>query len=222
LNARATNTPSPQIVVLVHGLWMVGFELGVLKHRLESAGPFRAVAFSYPSLAGTMSDHVRSLIDFSRTQNAQQLHFIGHSLGGLVILRALQLTADLPPGRAVLLGTPSQGSKAAQGVARLIPFGKAILGSAVNEECVEFAPREWSGRREVGVIAGSMGMGLGRMFAQLQGDHDGTVMVEETRLPGAKDHIVVETSHTGMLFSAEVARQAAVFLRDGSFAHAAV
>jgi pimeloyl-ACP methyl ester carboxylesterase len=218
LSTTTSNAAAPATIVLVHGLWMIGFELGMLKHRLETSGPFHAVAFSYPSLAGKMSDHVRSLIDFSRAQKTEQVHFVAHSLGGLVVLRALQLTDDLPPGRAVLLGTPLQGSKAAQGVARLVPFGKAILGSAINEECIEYAPRSWSGRRDVGVIAGSMGMGLGRLFAQLDGDHDGTVMVEETRLPGAKDHIIVETSHTGMLLSAEVARQAANFLRQGSFA----
>lgn len=217
MNSSASNDSSAATVVLVHGLWMVGFELGVLKHRLEADGRLRAVAFSYPSLAGVMSDHVHSLIEFARAQKAEQLHFVGHSLGGLVVLRALQLTDELPPGRAVLLGTPLQGSKAAQGVARLVPFGKAILGAAVNEECIDYAPREWSGRRDVGVIAGSMGMGLGRLFAQLDGDHDGTVMVEETCLPGAKDHIVVETSHTGLLFSAQVAEQSAHFLRDGRF-----
>lgn len=62
-----------------------------------------------------------------------------------------------------------------------------------------------------------MGMGLGRLFAHLNTDHDGTVMVEETHLPGAKDQIVLSTSHTGMLFSAEVAEQAAYFLRQGAF-----
>jgi len=208
-------------VVLVHGLWMSGFELGVLKHRIESdAQPgderMQAVAFSYPSLSGTMSDHVRALLDFARAQKTERLHFIGHSLGGLVILRALQLTDDLPPGRAVLLGTPLQGSRAAQGVARL-PFGKMILGAAVNEEIVESTPREWSGRRDVGVIAGSMGLGLGRLFASLDADHDGTVLVEETKLPGCCDHLVLPTSHTGMLFSAEVAEQAGHFLRAGKF-----
>lgn len=205
------------LVVLVHGLWMSGFELRVLKHRLEADGRFRAVAFSYPSLTGTMNDHVRALLDFAQAQDAPELHFVGHSLGGIVILRALQLTDDLPPGRAVLLGTPSQGSKAAQGVARILPFGKAILGAAVNAEIVEFAPREWRGHREVGVIAGSMGLGLGRLFADLKADHDGTVLVEETMLPGAKDHITLSTSHTGMLFSAEVAEQAGWFLRTGAF-----
>jgi hypothetical protein len=208
---------SSDTVILVHGLWMAGFALDVLKHRLESDHAFRAVAFSYPTVAGSMSDHVRSLLDFAAAQKAERLHFVGHSLGGLVILRALELTDDLPPGRAVLIGTPSQGSKAAQGVARWLPFGKAILGAAVNEEILGFTPREWRGHREVGVIAGSMGMGLGRLFAHLDTEHDGTVTVEETRLPGAKDHIIVSTSHTGMLFSAEVADQAAHFLQDGRF-----
>lgn len=210
-------TSTPPVAILVHGLWMSGFELGVLKRRLEENSNFRAVAFSYPSVTGLMSDHVRSLVACARAQQTEELHFIGHSLGGLVILRALQLTNDLPPGRAVLLGTPSQGSKAAQGVARLLPFGKAMMGAAIHEEVLECPPREWSGRRDVGVIAGSMGLGLGHFFADLPTDHDGTVMVEETRLPGAKDHLVLSTSHTGMLFSAEVAEQAAHFLGHGVF-----
>ncbi|HLS81259.1 MAG TPA: alpha/beta hydrolase [Steroidobacter sp.] len=203
-------------IILVHGLWMSGFELNVLRHRMESHS-FRVAAFSYPSLSGAMADHVASLIEFARAQQAEQVHFIGHSLGGLVILRALESTDDLPSGRAVLLGTPLQGSRAAQSVARMLPFGKAILGSAVNEECIDCPPRRWSGRRDVGVIAGSMKLGLGRLFAHLETEHDGTVMVSETLLPGAKDHIVLAVTHTGMLFSAEVAEQAAHFLKHGAF-----
>jgi pimeloyl-ACP methyl ester carboxylesterase len=203
--------------ILVHGLWMSGFALDILKRRLGADGQLRPVPFSYPTVSGSMADHVRSLLDFARAQQGEQLHFVGHSLGGLVILRALELTNDLPPGRAVLLGTPLQGSKAARGVARLVPFGKAILGGAVNEECIDCPPREWSGRREVGIIAGSMGLGLGRLFAHLDAEHDGTVSVEETQLPGAKDHVVVGTTHTGLLLSADVATQTACFLREGRF-----
>jgi pimeloyl-ACP methyl ester carboxylesterase len=210
------NRESRPLIVLVHGLWMSGFELGVLKHRVESSGEFRACAFSYPSLTGTMDDHVGGLSEFARAQKTETLHFIGHSLGGLVILRVLLNSPELPPGRAVLLGTPLQGSRAAQGVARL-PFGKMLLGSAVQEECVEFVPREWSGQREVGIIAGSMGLGLGRLVANLDLDNDGTVLVEETQLPGAKDHIVMPVTHTGMVFSADVAEQAMWFLKEGSF-----
>ena len=209
---------SSPIVILVHGLWMSGFELGVLKRRIESQSALRAIPYSYPSVKGSMAEHVRGLVEFARRHSADEVHFVGHSLGSLVILRALQVTNDLPPGRAVLLGPPCQGSRAAQGVSRWIPFGRAILGSAIHEECIECSPREWSGQREVGIIAGSMGMGLGRLFANLDTDHDGTVTVEETRLPGSKDHIVLHTSHTSMLFSPKVAEQAVVFLRDGVFA----
>jgi hypothetical protein len=62
-----------------------------------------------------------------------------------------------------------------------------------------------------------MGMGLGRLFADFDADHDGTVSVAETQLPGARDHIVMPTSHTGLLFSADVADQAAHFLSNGAF-----
>lgn len=189
----------------------------LLQRRLESASNCRVVSYSYPSISGGMSDHVRGLLEFARKQNAGELHFVGHSLGGLVILRALEITDDLPPGRVVLLGTPSQGSRAAQGVARVVPFGKAILGAAINAECIEHSPREYQGHRDVGVIAGSATLGLGRLFATLPGDHDGTVLVEETYLPGTKDHIILSISHTGMLFSTEVAEQAAFFLRSGAF-----
>jgi pimeloyl-ACP methyl ester carboxylesterase len=217
LNSASNSTAAPATIVLVHGLWMSGFQLKVLQHRLESAGNFRVVPYSYPTVSGGMADHARGLLELARKQRVDELHFVGHSLGGLVILRALELTDDLPSGRAVLLGTPSQGSRAAQGVARVVPFGKAILGAAVNAECVDCAPREYKGHRDVGVIAGSMGVGLGRLFATLPGDHDGTVLVEETYLPGSKDHIVLSISHTGMLFSTEVAGQAACFLRQGAF-----
>lgn len=199
---------------------MSGLQLSLLRRRLQAACGFDAIGFSYPTVTGSMADHARGLLDFARAQRAQRLHFVAHSLGGLVVLRALQLTDDLPPGRAVLLGTPLQGSKAAQAVAHALPFGKRILGAAINEECIDCTRHEWAGHRELGVIAGRLGLGLGRLFARLDGEHDGTVMVDETRLPGAKDHIVLAVTHTGMLFSAEVAEQAANFLKQGAFKRA--
>jgi pimeloyl-ACP methyl ester carboxylesterase len=208
--------PAPALVILVHGLWQSGLELFVMRRRLQADGSLRALFFSYPTTVGTMSNHVRRLIDCARAHKAEQLHFVGHSLGGLVVLRALEITDDLPPGRAVLLGSPLQGSRTAQSLARL-PFGRTLLGGALTQECVDWSPRAWSGRREVGVIAGSMGFGVGRLLANLDAAHDGTVLVEETRLPGAKDHVVVAASHTGLLVSAKVAEQTRHFLDRGKF-----
>lgn len=205
----------PPLAILVHGLWMSGFELTMLRRRLHEAG-LRTVAFTYPSMTRPMRDHAQRLIDFARAQQTEQLHFVGHSLGGIVILRALQITEALPPGRAVLLGSPVQGSRAATGVAKL-PLGRTILGMTIQEECIGCPPREWSGQRDVGVIAGSSGVGLGRFFAKLDGEHDGTVLVSETRLPGAKDHLVLPASHSSMVFKGAVANQAVHFLTHGEF-----
>jgi pimeloyl-ACP methyl ester carboxylesterase len=220
MNSNPSNAgQGPALAILVHGLWHTGLELFLLRRRLEADGSLRALFFSYPTIVGSMSNHVRRLIDCARAHQAERLHFVGHSLGGLVVLRALEASADLPPGRAVLLGSPLQGSRTAQSLAR-IPFGRALLGGALTEECVDWSPREWSGRREVGVIAGSMGFGAGRLLANLDDTHDGTVMIRETHLPGAKDHLVVPTSHTGLLLSAEVAQQTRYFLENGAFKRA--
>lgn len=206
----------PPVVILIHGLWMGGFELVAMKHRMNGLG-LDCRTFDYPSVAGTMAAHVASLRTFVQHTPAETLHFVGHSLGGIVILKFLEQTNDLPPGRAVFLGSPFQGCASANGLSRL-PFGRALLGHAVNHEVMHCGPRTWSGRREVGVIAGSLGLGLGRLFSDLSGgDHDGSILVEETKLPGAADHIVLPVSHTGMVFSAQVAEQTAHFLQHGKF-----
>jgi hypothetical protein len=143
------------------------------------------------------------------------VHLVGHSLGGLLALRACLDADELPPGRIVCLGSPLKGSAAARAFARLWSGGEALLGH--NRELLELGLEAWKGPREVGVIAGCMPIGLGAMLSPITGEHDGTVAVEETIVPGLAGHCVVETSHTGLLFSAEVARLTANFLREGSF-----
>jgi hypothetical protein len=117
----------------------------------------------------------------------------------------------------VLLGSPVQGSQVAKRVARF-PFGKRILGVSIEEEVLKQRPRRWDGVRDLGLIAGDLSFGLGRLVRQIAGPNDGTIAVEETQLDGATDQIVLRVSHSGMLFSAAVARQTAAFLREGRFA----
>jgi pimeloyl-ACP methyl ester carboxylesterase len=192
-------------------------ELAYLRRKFERDYSYDARTFSYRSIAVPMATHVAELREFARSLKTERLHFVGHSLGGIVVLRLLESTDDLPNGRAVLLGSPLQGSRAALGL-RKIPFGTALLGHAINNDVLASGTRTWSGRRDVGVIAGSSGRGLGRLLANLPGEHDGTVLVEETKLPGAKDHLTLPVSHTGLLFSNAVARQTDYFLRTGEFA----
>ncbi|WP_049623139.1 esterase/lipase family protein [Frateuria defendens] len=201
-------------VILLHGLWMRGFALGVLHRRLMEAG-FRVHRFDYRSVAATQ-EHILARLQARIAGLAPSpVHLVGHSLGGLLALRACLAAAELPPGRVVCLGSPLKGSAAARAFAAWWRGSEVLLGP--NRALLELGLERWDGPREVGMIAGCMPLGLGAMLGHLEGRHDGTVAVEETRLPGLADHCVVETSHTGLLLSAEVARQVTCFLRQGRF-----
>jgi pimeloyl-ACP methyl ester carboxylesterase len=208
------------VVVYVHGLWQSGGEALWLRRRLAQDLGAEAVAFSYPSVAANVTANALALAKYLSAVRADTLHLIGHSLGGLVILKIFEqspeMQAALPPGRIVLLGSPLRGSRTARNLARL-PFGRRIMGRSIHEEVLMARDRQWNRSRELGVIAGDLGFGLGRLVGTLGGPSDGTVLIEETQLEGAADRVVLRVSHTGMLFSAAVARAAAGFLRTGRF-----
>lgn len=166
-----------------------------------------------------MGTNVRALAEFLARIGADTLHLVGHSMGGLVILELFDLPGGpaLPPGRIVLLGSPVQGSLAARNLARL-PFGNRLLGLSGREALPVSRQRRWSGVRDLGVIAGDVPLGFGRMVGPFREPNDGTVLVAETRLAGAAQHLTLHTSHSAMVYSALAARQTAAFLRDGRFA----
>jgi hypothetical protein len=134
----------------------------------------------------------------------------------LICLRYAAANPDPRLSRIVLLGSPVRGSSVAAQLAKR-PLGKWLLGPARRELIEGIIPRLPPGVC-VGVIAGNVGLGLGRLVATISGPHDGTVAVDETRIPGASDSLLVSTTHTGMIFSARVARQVACFLTNGRFA----
>lgn len=208
----------PDQVILLHGLWMRGFALAMLDKRLIEAG-FEVHRFDYLSVAASQ-EHILDRLHAQMRElgeRAPPVHLVGHSLGGLLAMRACSDDAvPLPAGRIVCLGSPLLGSSAARGLAAWGHAGEALLGH--NRDLLQRGFERWDGEREVGVIAGRLPLGLGTMLGHLEGAHDGTVAVAETELPGIADHCVVESNHMGLLFSAEVARCVADFLRTGHFA----
>jgi pimeloyl-ACP methyl ester carboxylesterase len=206
------------VVVYVHGLWLNGLEGILLRRRLARKLNAQTRAFSYASVTAKVSDNACALAGYLRAIRSDHLHLVGHSLGGLVILRLFELSeeTDLPPGRIVLLGSPLNGSLTARNVARL-PLGKMIVGSGAYDELLTTHQRRWDGQRELGVIAGNLSIGLGRLVGVHRSPSDGTVFVEETRLAGPVEHRVLPVSHTGLPLSATVARQTGQFLATGHF-----
>jgi pimeloyl-ACP methyl ester carboxylesterase len=203
-------------VIYVHGLWMPGEESLVLRHRLAREYDLALQTFSYSAASTTMNEVTASLEDFVRALKAPALHFVGHSLGGLVIYRFLERFPEQPPGRVVFLGTPCVGSRAAQRAGRFAAVAH-LMGKSVAEELLQPRARRWAQPRPLGIIAGSQPLGLGQLLADFQEESDGTVAVSETRMPGATDHLVLRVSHLGMLLSARVAHEAGLFLTQGRF-----
>lgn len=209
-------------VILVHGLWMRAFTLAALHRRLEREG-YKVHFFDYASVLSEHDASIDKLVELVRsievTDDPQgRIHFVCHSLGGLMALRALRKLPDLAPGCVVCIGSPLRGSAIARSVAQL-PGGSFFIGKNLSVLLEGF--ERWNGKRPVGAIAGRLPFGLGLVFGALPMPHDGTVSVEETQLPGLTDHIVVPATHTGLLFSDEAAAQTVAFLRNKRFHHAA-
>ena len=199
-------------VILLHGLWMPGASMHWLSLQLRAAG-FAPEIFSYHSVADGPDLAVPRLAGL--LEAAGEADIVAHSLGGLIALQALCDTPGLPVARVVCLGSPLTGSGAAAGLLRW-SHTAPLLGRSAG--LLQHGVGCWRGRAQVGVVAGRVRHGLGALFAGFDGDHDGTVAVPETQLEGIADHVVVDASHSGLLFSAEAAAQAIAFLREGRFA----
>jgi pimeloyl-ACP methyl ester carboxylesterase len=210
--------PATTSVVFVHGLWLNGGEFALLRRRLFREHGFEGHRFSYPTVRGSMDATLQLLKDFVARIDAGRIHFVGHSFGGVVLCRYFQKFPCERPGRVVILGSPLNGSRSARTVARNGVM-RRMIGPLVNAELVnDCEPRSWACQNELGVIAGTTPMGLGRIFARFDEDCDGTVGVSETKLPGLKAHLALPVSHMGMLVNAGVAHHVGTFLDTGRFA----
>ncbi|MBB6338167.1 pimeloyl-ACP methyl ester carboxylesterase [Xanthomonas arboricola] len=199
-------------VLLVHGIWNTAHWLLPLARRLRAEGLAPAL-FGYASVLGGPERAVPRLIERLQATGAQLL--VCHSLGGLVALQALRAAPELPVRRVVCLGSPLCGSAAARGLARR--GGRWALGRSAA--LLQHGVVQWQGEAEIGQIAGTVARGVGQWLAPLDGGSDGTVALAETRLPGLRDHCVVQASHSGLLRSPEAAQQVLRFLRQGRFRH---
>jgi pimeloyl-ACP methyl ester carboxylesterase len=206
-------------VVYVHGLWMSGGESLFLRRRLAHEFGLQVHAFPYSASHSTMEKITARLQSFVDSLEAPIVHFVGHSLGGLVIYRFLERFPQQPPGRVVFLGTPCVASRAAEQASqfRLVA---SLMGQPIADELVrpQVQERRWTlEERALGIIAGTQAIGVGHILAQFEEDSDGTVAVSETRLPGATGHLLLPVSHLGLLVSARVARETGFFLQEGRF-----
>lgn len=220
--AAEDRSPGDECVVLLHGMGRTAFSMQPLADRLDAAG-YRTVNRSYPSTTANIETIAATFIPEAVAAcgpKPRRIHFVTHSLGGIVVRCYLQ-THTLPPGsRIVMLAPPNQGSELADrfrddGWYQWLngPAGQQ-LGTDAQSLPNRLAPIPF----EVGVIAGRRT--LEPWFSMMiPGEDDGKVAVARTHLLEMRDFLAVDHGHTFVMYGTDVARQVLHFLRKGVFEH---
>lgn len=202
-------------IVILHGLYMSDKTMVPMRQRFEERG-WQASCFDYSTLFSNLEKNVLDLKNFVDALNVPEVHFVGHSLGGLVIRGLFDRFPCQRPGRIVTLGTPHQGASLAKWFQdNFLGWG---IGKAREKGLLDPMP-DWLQPRELGSIAGLCD-GTSWRKRLIRGDtdpSDGVVTLEETCLPGMMDHCVVETNHENLVYEEVPFVQAEAFLRQGRF-----
>jgi pimeloyl-ACP methyl ester carboxylesterase len=208
-------------IIVVHGLWMNSLSMELLRRRLSAHG-FAPHVFRYPSVSQDLAANAARLADFVAGVPGDTVHFLGHSLGGVLIGAMLErVRAGQRPGRVVCLGSPFAGSQIGARAARWGALWRRSVGKSIGELNARGGLPEWRAPHELGLIAGDRPYGFGRLLGGFDEPNDGTVAIAETRVRGAADHIVLPVTHFSMLWSRLVLEQALAFLETGRFTRAA-
>lgn len=210
-----------ETVVLLHGLGRSAANMLILEWRLEALG-YRVCNIGYDTRVARIEDAVEEV--YAALQECRggerRLHFVTHSLGGLV-LRALLAEHPIERvGRAVMIAPPNAGSEIADRLGEL-SWLRALMGPLFTQ--LGTGQDDLPSQLPVpeipfGVIAGDQWINpAGALW--LPAPHDGTVSVASTRLSGMRDHLVLPYTHAFIMNASPVADQVDTFLRQGVFDH---
>jgi len=219
--ALVISMDSSDCVVLLHGLNRSWRAMSKMAKELQAAG-YTTVNVDYPSQAASVEDLapmvVNEGLEKCRETDAEQIHFVTHSIGG-ILLRYAHNESPIPElGRVVMLAPPNQGSEIVDltkdwpGAELLSGAAGLQMGTDENSIPAQLGPVDF----ELGVVAGT-GTISPFLSMMLPNPDDGKVSVARTRVEGMKDFLVVKNSHHFIVTSDKVIENTKQFLRTGKF-----
>lgn len=208
-----------ECVVLLHGLARVSNSMGELDKKLSKAG-FAAVNINYPSRKFPIDELSTSAINrgLDACEEAEIIHFVTHSLGGILVRYYLEYNSIDNLGRVVMLGPPNHGSEIVNGMLK-VPGFKLFggpTGNALGTGAGHIPESLGAVEFDLGVIAGTTNINpLSLLF--IEGPNDSIVSVESTKVEGMKAHLVLPVTHTFMMRNNQVIDNVIHYLKTGSF-----
>jgi len=217
--ADGKRTP-PETVILLHGLSRTPRSLSKLERALSRNG-YRVHNMAYPANSRAiemLAEYLAGGIGPPCREPGQRVHFVTHSMGGIVLRYYLNTHSCPNLGRVVMLGPPNGGSELIDFM-RKVPVLRTHLGPSRGQ--LGTTPSDLPARLgpawyELGIIAGNRSL-IPVSSLMIPGPGDGMVSVERTKLSGMKDFLVVPHSHTFIMRSREVIAQTIAFLKEGAF-----
>ena len=219
LLSPAEARPEPDCVALLHGLWRTENSMNPLEEALRAAG-YRVHNVEYDSTDHAIETLAEQAVSagVNACEDAPRLHFVTHSLGGILVRQYLEYHDIDRLGRVVMLGPPNQGSEVVDRYGQWPGFrwfsGPAGLQLGTGEASVPRAlgPAHF----DLGIIAGNRS--LNPILSQtLPGPDDGKVSVDSTRVQGMDDHLELPVNHVFMMRDDEVIGQVLYYLEHGEF-----
>lgn len=217
--ALQTEALSFEHVVLLHGLARSSDSMKKLGQNLSREG-YQVLNIDYPStkyniseLAGIIRKEV-----VSKTDGAEKIHFVTHSMGG-IILRYIQKNDPLPNiGRVVMLSPPNHGSEVVDAIGGIWPFGliNGPAGKQLGTDKTSIPESLGPVNFETGIITGDRSINWINSI-MIPGADDGKVSVESAKVDGMKDFLVVHCSHPFIMNNEDVIKKCISFLRNGHF-----
>lgn len=213
-------------VVLLHGIARTGASMKSMETALQAAG-YETVSITYPSTDKNLDEIAAYLRGGALSEefwkSAGRVHFVTHSMGGLVARRYLQNYRDVIPaeriGRVVMMAPPSQGSHVADLIHDLPPYDWYYGPAGQELTSAARAAADEPLYYETGIVAGEKEWPYIVAAFVVPGKSDGRVAVENTKIPGMKDHVVVPATHTFVMDRPDVQRQVVYFIKEGTFHH---